>query len=107
MILDNLGFIIDIQGAYEETAVSIGKTTEQLTVIEKRTAVLNEVLRQGKRDMEALGDASENVFLQLQQGQAAFVNFKTLLSDILTLLGVSLSAVLSRSWIRHAPPRRL
>ncbi len=97
MILDNLGFIIDIQGAYEETAVSIGKTTEQLTVIEKRTAVLNEVLRQGKRDMEALGDASENVFLQLQQGQAAFVNFKTLLSDILTLLGVSLSAVLSRT----------
>jgi len=44
MILDNLGITVDLTKAKEDYAVSLGKTTDELTVSEEKTAVLNHTL---------------------------------------------------------------
>ena len=66
MILDNLGIILDVEKANENYAQSIGKTVEQLTDQEKKTAFLNATLEAGKKITDSVGDDTkddlENVF---------------------------------------------
>lgn len=56
MILDNLGLTIKVGKANEEYAKQLGKTVEQLTAEEQKTALLNETLRAGKVLIEQVGD---------------------------------------------------
>jgi hypothetical protein len=48
LILDNLGLVIDQVAANEDYASSLGKTADALTEEEKKQALLNAVLEQGK-----------------------------------------------------------
>lgn len=54
MILDNLGVMVDVTKANEEYAASIGKSKDQLTDVEQKTALLNQVL-------ERLGRTQNNI----------------------------------------------
>lgn len=54
MILDNLGVMVDITKANEDYAKSIGKTKEELTDVESKTALLNQVL-------DRLGRTQKNI----------------------------------------------
>jgi phage-related protein len=45
LILDNLGITIDIEDAKAKYAESLGKSSDQLTISEEKTAVLNETMR--------------------------------------------------------------
>lgn len=56
MILDNLGITINAQEAQEAYAQSIGKTTSQLTDAEKKQALINKVVADGKKELEAMGE---------------------------------------------------
>nr|DAN78548.1 MAG TPA: hypothetical protein [Caudoviricetes sp.] len=56
MILDNLGITINAAQANEEYAKSIGKTVSQLTDAEKKQALINKVVADGKKELEAAGE---------------------------------------------------
>ena len=56
MILDNLGITINAAQANEEYAKSIGKTVSQLTDAEKKQALINKVVADGKKEFEAAGE---------------------------------------------------
>ena len=49
MILDNLGMIIKLTDVYDTFATGLGKTRKELTTVEKQTALVNEVMRQGNQ----------------------------------------------------------
>lgn len=63
MILDNLGITVKQAEAQERYAQMLGKTTDQLTEQEKKQALLNVVVADGKKELEETGD------LALQQGE--------------------------------------
>ena len=46
MILDNLGIIIDTEAAVDNYAATVGKTADQLTAVERKQALVNEILKQ-------------------------------------------------------------
>nr|DAQ56669.1 MAG TPA: hypothetical protein [Caudoviricetes sp.] len=56
MILDNLGITINAAQANEEYAKSISKTVSQLTDAEKKQALINKVVADGKKELEAAGE---------------------------------------------------
>lgn len=56
MILDNLGITINAQEAQEAYAQSIGKTVSQLTESEKKQALINKVVADGRKELEAMGE---------------------------------------------------
>lgn len=56
MILDNLGITVNAAQANEEYAKSIGKTVNQLTDAEKKQALVNKVVSDGKKELEAMGE---------------------------------------------------
>lgn len=60
MILDNLGLTIKLGEANKEYAISLGKTSEELTENEKKQALLNEVLKSGQDLINKSGVESEN-----------------------------------------------
>jgi hypothetical protein len=94
LILDNLGFVISLEETYAQFGETLGKTAGELTKAEQSQALLNVVLQQGAQDLESLGTAADATFVKLQQGQAAFSNFKTTVSELTTALGVGLAGVI-------------
>lgn len=52
MILDNLGIVVNQKEAQEEYAASLGKTVEQLSEAEKKQALINKVVADGKAELE-------------------------------------------------------
>jgi hypothetical protein len=48
LILDNLGLVMKVGSANEQLAAKLGKSTEELTDQEKKTAILNATLEAGK-----------------------------------------------------------
>lgn len=57
-ILDNLGIIVNATEANEEYAKSIGKTAKELTDAEKKQALINKVVADGKKQMQEMGDVA-------------------------------------------------
>lgn len=55
-ILDNLGITVNAAEANEEYAKSIGKTVNQLTESEKKQAIINKVVAEGRKELQAAGD---------------------------------------------------
>ena len=56
LMLDNLGIMVDTNGAYEDYASSIGKTTSQLTDQERKTAFVNAAMSEANSLVKQLGD---------------------------------------------------
>ena len=59
MILDNLGIVVKASEAQEEYAKSVGKTVAQLTEWEKKQALINKVISDWQKQLEATGLAQE------------------------------------------------
>jgi sugar-specific transcriptional regulator TrmB len=76
LILDNLGITVKIGEANEKYAESLGKASKELTVAEKKQALLNAVLDQGASIMERVGEAGQMITAaeRLQRFQAALDN---------------------------------
>ncbi|MHA2068817.1 MAG: hypothetical protein ACXABY_31025, partial [Candidatus Thorarchaeota archaeon] len=76
MILDNLGFTIKLSEVYGRAAEELGKTTKELSLIEKQTALVNEVMRLGDAYVENLGISTGGLATKQKQLRAEMVNFK-------------------------------
>jgi len=55
LILDNLGIIVDAKAAYETYADSVGKTTAELTDLEKKQAFANAAMEAGRDIVRRVG----------------------------------------------------
>jgi len=64
-ILDELGIFIRLDDAADQYALSLGKTGDQLTNVQRRQAFLNAALAQGERKFSAVGDVDINPFNKL------------------------------------------
>lgn len=71
-ILDNLGLNIRLADAYDRYATTIGTTVDALTDLEKKQAVIAEIFRQSKENVEKANEAlSETSVLLGRIGAAA------------------------------------
>lgn len=59
LILDNLGIMVKVGEANEVYAASVGKTVAQLTEAEKKQALINQVVADGKASLEQTGGAAQ------------------------------------------------
>jgi len=74
LILDNLGITIKQGEAQEQLAEKLGKTTNALTEQEKKTALLEAVLKSGRAELEATGKQQLTTAERFQQISATAEN---------------------------------
>ena len=86
LILDNLGIVVKIGVANEEYAKSLGKTSSELTATETKQALLNSVLKTGKKRIEEFGESADATAIALQRGQAAMADFRIVTGKLATAL---------------------
>jgi len=90
LMLDNLGIMIDTNKAYFDFAESLGKTTEQLTDQERKTAFLNAALSSAKEKVAALGDEELTTADKIAE-------MSNKVTDLKIALGEELAPVISRT----------
>ena len=86
LMLDNLGILIDTESANKTYAQSLGKTVQQLTDQEKKQAFVNEALRKGKINLDAMGGVTES-------SVDVFASFNASLEDLQVTIGQELLPV--------------
>jgi plasmid maintenance system antidote protein VapI len=92
MILDNLGLTVKVGEANEAYAAKLGKTAEQLTDAEKKTAFYEAAMEAAKRKTAELGNQTETLGEILQRVWTSFGNIvTTVVSEFNTGLGAALS----------------
>lgn len=74
LILDNLWITIKLWEAQEKYAAQIWKTADQLTEAEKKQALVNAVVEEWKRELEAAGEVSLTTQERFNKLQAQFEN---------------------------------
>jgi len=77
LILDNLGIIVNAEDAYKRYATQLGKTSDQLTEVERKQAFVNEVISQSTGLTEAMRYATETHTEKLQRLSAGWDNLKS------------------------------
>lgn len=83
MILDNLGIVIKQSEAQEEYAKQLGKTVNQLTEAEKKQALINAVVKQGREELELAGEVELTMAERQAQLQTTWENMKVTLWEAL------------------------
>jgi hypothetical protein len=86
LILDNLGIIVSVDEANKAYAASIGKTVAQLSEAEKKQALINQVLAQGRASLDATGGAVDSMAGDFARLGAASDNAKTATGELLAIL---------------------
>lgn len=74
LILDNLGVTADWAMVYAQAAAEMGKTAEELSMVERQTAMLNEAQRQIEETLGAMGEDSERAGLGIARLRAELTN---------------------------------
>lgn len=83
MLLDNLGLVINLNEANEAMAKSLGKTVEQLTAKERRTAILNATIDAGQGSLARHNLAILTTYERMQRLEATVQNLQLVLGSIL------------------------
>lgn len=86
-ILDNLGIIVDAEKAYADYAASVGKSADELSDMEKRTAFTTAAINRMKDAAGPLAGATGGV-------ADKFTQFKVSISDLLEKAGQPLLGIL-------------
>jgi len=76
LILDNLGITLKMGEVYENAAKALGKTSEELTDTERKTALLNAVTEWGAQKQEEMGGKIESSAAKAMQFKARLENLK-------------------------------
>lgn len=83
MILDNLGITVKVGEANEIYAAKLGKAASALTDAEKKQALINAVMAQGKKSIEDAGGAIDGDAASWTRAGVAFENAKSRLAGFL------------------------
>jgi hypothetical protein len=81
-ILDNIGLQIDLEEQYKKTAAALDKQTDELTEVEKRQALVNEVFRIGEERIELFKKASEGLQDQMAKFKADMIDMKDIAKSL-------------------------
>lgn len=84
LMLDNLGIMVDTNGAYETYAKSVGKSTSELDDNEKKIAFNNAAMAEAKRIASEMGDETETAAMKLAATRVEFQNMTADLGNALT-----------------------
>lgn len=76
LILDNLGITVNITEVNAAYAAQLGKTVAALTEAEKKQALINAVIAQGKETLDASGQSAETNAAKLERLSATLDNLK-------------------------------
>lgn len=79
LILDNLGIVLDLEDTYEQYAATLGKTSAQLTDVEKKQAMVNSVMA------EVSGIGSAPIANPWEKYNAAMADLKTTVGELIAL----------------------
>tara|TARA_R100000152_G_C6782207_1_gene219012 strand:+ start:6308 stop:8170 length:1863 start_codon:yes stop_codon:yes gene_type:complete len=82
LMLDNLGIMIDTNGAYERYAEKLGIATEALDDNQKKQAFNEEVLRAASSMVDELGAEAETSAMRFAQMQTSIFNAGTALGEL-------------------------
>ena len=94
MILDNLGLTVKVGEANEIYARKLGKTVDQLTDAEKKTAFYEEAMRKAELKTEQLGEQTKTLGEILNTTWVSFGNIVTrVASDLDVGIGAALSSL--------------
>ena len=74
LMLDNLGIMVDTQGAYEDYADILGVTVSELTESEKKTAFNNAAMAEANRIVGEMGPETETANMKMQELGVTFSN---------------------------------
>ena len=83
LILDNLGIIVSAGSAYEKYAKSIGKSTKELTEMERKQAFLNATLEAGDRILQQIDTSTMTNLEKMQKLKAAWEDFSVKIGQAL------------------------
>jgi len=72
LILDNLGIIVSAGNAYAKYAKSIGKSTKELTELERKQAFLNATLEAGERILQRIDTSTMTNLEKMQKLKAGW-----------------------------------
>jgi hypothetical protein len=61
VIIDNLGYTVDLEAVYARAAQSLGKTADELTAVERKMALLNDIESQAVDRFGDLDEAARNM----------------------------------------------
>ncbi len=75
LILDNLGIIVSAGTAYAKYAKSIGKSTKDLTEMERKQAFLNATLEAGERILKQIDTSTMTNLEKMQKLKAGWADF--------------------------------
>lgn len=109
MILDNLGITIKLWEAQEKYAKILWKTVEQMSDQEKKQALINAVVSEGKKEMQEMWEIEMTLAEKKQYLNAQFTNMKNTLGEALLPLFSKLMEIVSpiiekgSEWINQNP----
>ena len=83
LMLDNIGIMVKADQAYENYALKLEKSKDDLTDVEKKQAFLNATLEAGKKALEGVGEEQLTALNNLEQFSAASSNLAVRLGDFL------------------------
>ena len=86
-ILDNLGIVVKTEEAYEWYAKQLGKTVNELTELERRTAWQLYAMEQIKKKADEVGDAESTAQENLERWNTTIKDFKTYVGRVVGPLG--------------------
>tara|TARA_R100000655_G_scaffold56704_1_gene94826 strand:- start:5423 stop:6700 length:1278 start_codon:yes stop_codon:yes gene_type:complete len=86
-MLDNLGIMVDVEGANKNYAESLGVTASQLTDSQRKQAFINEALQQGKNLVEGLGEEQLTTAQTIESLIANFTDLKVAIGEALVDIG--------------------
>lgn len=92
--LATMGIVIDLEKAYRDYGTSIGKTTDQLTKLEKQQATLNAFLKEGQNqlgDVQLDPNPYDKMLRQLQDMSQNFLSIlqKSIFNPLINLINES------------------
>lgn len=82
-ILDNLGIMVRVEEVNSRYAASLGKTVSALTAAEKKQALINAVLEQGRTSLAATGGAVDGPATAFERLGVAAENAKTKIGELI------------------------
>lgn len=82
LILDNLGFMVDVEAVQSAYAASIGKTTDELSNLERKQAITNELFAQSKDLIDANKTSGGDLASSFERMDASIANAKEALGAL-------------------------
>lgn len=94
MILDNIGILMDAERTFTDYANSIGKAKDELTIYEKKQAIVNSILADGADDLERWADMADTAGDKTAKLTAKTIEAKQAFGEVAAVIKGELSVAI-------------